>query len=305
MMNHHNNHIRLTILGALCMTGLLGCAGTAEKLDKPVHTLFEEKGWNKNDSKNIKRALEDTNLFGQISLAALLKKGDKDPKNAFTEPSPCIFKDSPDSSNLSGKWNALVDEMQKQDIINRSLPLNAEQRAEALELLTSGKAEIDIKDSLANIAEVLYGLKSGGAQKIVTTLSSTDHAEALFTAMKKDIQLRMETGLGRKHIMVNTAEVVNSGAIGSIVSDTVNIFIKKDNRTMRLAIIAYARMNGINITEQNLNDLGTALSQDSPDFYPLLASLMDTMKKEYGFQDLVDTVSEIKRRDQECRPSAT
>ena len=74
---------------------------------------------------------------------------------------------------------------------------------------------------------------------------------------------------------------------------------------MRLAIIAYARMNGINITEENLNDLETALSKDNPDFYPLLVGLMDTMKKEYGYNDLTEAIDKIKRRDQECRPSAT
>lgn len=297
MQHHHNTrHIRLIISCIFFMAWLIGCT------ELPVHKLLEEKGWNESDSKNIERALEDTNLFGQISLAASLLKADKKQNDIFTKPSPCIFNDT---SNSSDKWNSLVDEIEKQDIINRSLPLNAEQRAEALELVTSGKAKTDIKSSLANIAEFLYGLKSSGAQKIVADLTNTNHTKALIDAIAQDIRLRTKEGLGRKHLLDNTAKVINSGAIGSIVSDTVKIFINQDNKTMRFAIIAYARMNGINITEKNLDDLAIALDKDNPDFYPLLAGAMDTMKKEYGIQDLTDKVNEIKHRDQECRPRLT
>lgn len=296
-MNHHNNkHTRLITVYALCLLGLFGCA------DTPVHKLLEEKGWSEGDAKSIENTLRQTNLFGQISLAALVLKQDNNPKNAFTKPSACIFNDS---STVPEQWGALVDEIEQQQVIDRALPLDSDQRKEALELLKSGKAKDDLENSLSDIVQVLSSLKSSGTQKLVTDLSNADHAKALVSAMKTDLQLRIENGLDRKHLFVNTLKVLNSGALGSIVSDTVKAFINKDNKTMRLAIIAYARLNGINITEDNLNTLESTLSKDNPDFYPLLAGALDTMKKEYGIQDLNNQLSEMKRRNQECRLSTT
>lgn len=77
--------------------------------------------------------------------------------------------------------------------------------------------------------------------------------------------------------------------------NTAKIFVEPNNRTFRLAILAYARMNGINITESNVNDVYNLLDNPSShNLEELAKGGLETIKDEYGLNDLREAFQKFK-----------
>jgi len=61
----------------------------------------------------------------------------------------------------------------------------------------------------------------------------------------------------------------------------------KRNRVFRLAILGYARTNGVNIEEKNLTDLCDYLETGTQsDFTKLVENGIEVMKNQYGVTDI-------------------
>jgi hypothetical protein len=209
----------------------------------------------------------------------------------------------------STEWNSFLGGMEEETFKDIS-GLDENQRKEAWQLLISGRAENDIRKSIKSTFLKIFEINPTFLQKTVSALPGD--TVGIIGALTKDFSALSKisgwiTGKDKPSLFRNTLKAVESEPLGKVVSDSVKIFIHKDNPTMRLAIIAYARMNGINITEKNLDDLNDTLG-DNPDLYPLLAGAVDTMKEEYGSNDAKnglqkakEKIEEIKQHENNCR----
>ena len=146
--------------------------------------------------------------------------------------------------------------------LDKSLPLNREQIKEAIKLVKTGEITDDLKSSLN---EALSTVASVPTELLTNPLT-------IFNSPLNTIALP-----------INAAR------------NTAKVFVDPNNRTFRLAILAYARINGINITESNINDVYNLL--DNPGFDNLEALAeggLETIKEEYGLNDLSEAFHKYK-----------
>ncbi|MDD5581299.1 MAG: hypothetical protein PHY16_18770 [Methylobacter sp.] len=216
----------------------------------------------------------EINFAELISLAALGKKraSESPLKGVSSLASACVFDsvghEKPDLS--LGKFTALL-----KDNTDKALPLQEDDVRGAFNLLLSGQAETDIKDTLLNL------------------LKSIPRFPAQIVADLPNI-FRNPTDL--------------PGLPGfDVASKTVLSIIRPDNsdpeknRIFRLAILVYARMNGVNIDEKNLMDLCDFLeNDDQPAFTQLVVDGLETMKAHYGVTDIQDAAKKLHAISQCC-----
>ena len=146
--------------------------------------------------------------------------------------------------------------------LDKSLPLNREQIKEAIKLVKTGEITDDLKSSLNGALSSVGSVPTELLTNPLTILNSPLNTIALpITAARK----------------------------------TAKVFVDPNNRTFRLAILAYARMNGINITESNINDVYHLLDNPGLDNLEALAKGgLETIKAEYGLNDLSEALHKYK-----------
>ncbi|MGR9099987.1 MAG: hypothetical protein ACU826_05410, partial [Gammaproteobacteria bacterium] len=207
-------------------------------------------------------------------------------------------------------WDGLVADLENKGILKKAadgtLPLDSAQRKEAWQLLVSGRASSDIKKSVNSIFGEIAEIDPDFLAETVAAFTDRKSLSGLLEGLKDDVQNLPRSG-NEPQLLTNTLGKIKSNPPAELASETANILIRKDNRTLRLAIIAYARMNGINITEENLDDLSELLDSDEPNLYPLLHNAVATLKKEYGGDDAAlglqkakNKIDEIRTRQNDC-----
>ena len=171
-----------------------------------------------------------------------------------------LFDERPqiDQSQFDESW---LEEKLK-EAVNISLPLNNDQIKEAIKLIKTGKLGEDLKFSLN---EGLTTFANVPAKLLKNPFS-------LFTSPL--------------HTLALTETTARKAA---------KIFVDPNNRTFRLGILAYARMNGINITESNINEVYNLLDDHSSDNLEELAKGgLETIKDTYGLNDLSEALKKFK-----------
>lgn len=163
-----------------------------------------------------------------------------------------------DQSQFDESWL----EKKLKEGVNTSLPLNNDQIKEAIKLIKTGKLGEDLKFSLN---EGLTTFANVPAKLLKNPFS-------LFTSPL--------------HTLALTETTARKAA---------KIFVDPNNRTFRLGILAYARMNGINITESNINEVYNLLDDHSSDNLEELAKGgLETIKDTYGLNDLSEALKKFK-----------
>jgi hypothetical protein len=66
------------------------------------------------------------------------------------------------------------------------------------------------------------------------------------------------------------------------VAETLRALIGPENRTIRLAILIYARTQGVDIDEEDLDALYQAIDPANPDLSPLLNRGLDRLTTQYS-----------------------
>lgn len=281
---------------------------TAQARQPPLEKrLHEQHNWNKNDAHKMDDLVTDLNVFDQIALAAHHTSA-KDitlPDQGEDKPTACRLASNDKGTPPSG-WDELLAELKEKGAFtelartgaDRSLPLDENQRKQAWELLVTGRAKQDTRQSLFALLENLRKINPDTLKKTVT---NGTNPFSLIDALAKDAKSLQAIQKGQPPVVLrNTLHTLQSEPLGEIVSDSAKIFTSQDNPTMRLAIIAYARMNGVNLTEENLNDLNKALDPNQPDLYPFLAGALNTLKQEYGVNDSQRAIEHLKNREHAC-----
>lgn len=239
--------------------------------------FLTKNGFEARDANELADAISETNFLNQIALASL-----------STSKSGSLTSHLLKHDTIDPKLQPDLKQKFFGQISDSALPLNEDQREKAWELVKSGEAGQDIRETIIKLFRQLNTINPDFITKTVTHTADPGRAVGLLKALKEDIK---QTGNNFKSsekdrkLLNNTLKALESEPLGQFVTNSAMIFIDKDNETARLAIIAYARLNGINIDEDNLDQLAVALDRDDPNLYPLLAGVIDTMKDEYGIND--------------------
>jgi hypothetical protein len=209
------------------------------------------------------------NLSEQIILASLSQKmnsGNFLDADAVDSQASCLLKaENSDSMDLSyDNFKVMLREG-----ADKSVPLTEEQMKEAFTLLRTGQVKSDVKRSLIQLLKAVH--------------NSPDQ-------VLSDVP----------NIFRNPMDFPSQPGIKT-VGYTAKIFISPDNRTFRLAILAYARMNGVNIEEENIDDLYRYLeSGHESDFDKLVEGGLDVMKDQYGLNDIEQVAQKFHSSGQAC-----
>jgi len=301
----------------LCsMVGMATLSGCATPLSSVwyVPEILESKGLSLEDSQKLTIAISRIGFPDQLALSALVPTASPTPKAPALLPSSARCASST-GSDPNAFWQTAISEVKTRGLVDRTLPLDERQQEEALRLLASGQFLGDVQDSL----DAIYRLDPALADKILRDLVTHPYQGfELLPLLQQDAHgmaqcasqylshlhlgnLNQPTETCRPQVLTHTLKGIYARPAGLAVSDTARAFLRKDNRTMRLAILAYARTQGINITEDNLDQLEQALDKDNPDFYPLLAGAVAALAKEYGVKELQNKMDELQKHDNECR----
>lgn len=146
--------------------------------------------------------------------------------------------------------------------MNRALPLQGDEIREAVELVKTGKLTDELKSTLEETLTTVAGVPAD----IVSNPSAL-----LFSPL-------------------NTIAMPVKAA-----GNTAKAFLAPDKRALRLAILAYARLHGINITENNITDVYHLLDRaDAESLEDLARGGLETVKAEYGLNDLAEALQQYK-----------
>lgn len=297
--------IILTLCFLLATTILASCGSTSGLLNKtittdsPLHTLKDH-------------------FPASIALASLgAGKEKENAMNTSTAADTCpLEKGNEERSKV--KFSELVSSLEKQNVINK-LPIDTRDKEinEAFELVRSGQFRQDIKSSLKKI----YSINKDPAYILADIQKTPNLIVALESAILKDFQIRLPrancainaiTGLIKNKNAVskeclpstfdNTIDALYEVNTIAKVAASARIFTDPNNRSSRVAIIIYARSQGINISEDDLNTLHRFLDPNEEDHK--LEDVVNTGIKKFGdkyhLKDIQAVVGKIDAGNKNC-----
>lgn len=259
---------------------------------------------------------EEVGFPAKISLISIAKGFGSFDKTA-PDINECVVIDKREPEKSEKIFNTLVDKLIKEDVVKKT-GLDREQIKEAFNLVKSGEFKNDLdytRDSLIkNIGIIQHSLRA----KIRETVTNPQSSFELIRNSPEYLQINPNNSTqceqGIKVLLTNqNYDNLGScapGAVGKIVDklktdkttsaliETARIFTNKNNRSSRLAIIAYAKMYGINLTEDDLDKLdGFLNTSKESDLSPLIKVGIDKLAERYGVKDIQ---SFIKKKDNNC-----
>jgi hypothetical protein len=172
----------------------------------------------------------------------------------------------------------------------RGVPIRVDEARAVVELLTTGEFVVDVATGLRAVLVLVPRLPVAVARDVLT-LPELPHdvVQAIRADLKDDaprtprdviVDLRDGKLDDRRRILTNTLRVLLAEATPGALLETIRALIGPENQTVRLAVIVYARTQGIDLDEKDLDALHQALDPANPD----LGVLLDR-----GLERVVDT----------------
>jgi hypothetical protein len=172
----------------------------------------------------------------------------------------------------------------------RGVPIRADEARAVVELLTTGEIVVDVATGLRAVLVLVPRLPVAVARDALT-LPELPHdvVQAIRADLKddaprtlRDVIVDLHDGKldDRRRILTNTLRVLLAEATPGALLETIRALIGPENQTVRLAVIVYARTQGIDLDEKDLDALHQALDPANPD----LGVLLDR-----GLERVVDT----------------
>ncbi|HZR81430.1 MAG TPA: hypothetical protein VFD92_10080 [Candidatus Binatia bacterium] len=183
-------------------------------------------------------------------------------------------------------------------------PLSRAELERGLELVRSGRAERDLHASLAVLLRTVARLPESLARDVLALPAlPQDVIDAVRSDLAglagvpvADILHGISDGTidERPDVLRNTLGVLLGRATTGSAVDALRTLIAPDNPTARLAILVYARSQGIDLTESELDALHTALDPTRPNAGPLLeAGLRRLRERSGGPQEFLEIVQRL------------
>ena len=168
-------------------------------------------------------------------------------------------------------------------------PVNPAEVDEVLDLLRTGAVATDATSSMRVILRLVRRLPS---DLFKDALDLPQIPVEVVNALKADFSgdlpgrpRKLITDLrdGRldRAVMPSTLRLLLGRAAPRGIAETIRALIGPDNRTLRLAIIIYARTHGVDIDEQDLDALHDAIDPADPDLAPLLERGLERLTTHY------------------------
>ena len=217
------------------------------------------------------------------------------------------------SKGTSGQRGAASGKLQSFDLQNsrlveaalkrlpRSVPLRRDEIKQVIQLVQSGQFRGDVADATAAILHLVPALPIS----LVRDVRSLPRLPIrLVIAVKRDL-----TGSpGRIRSVLK--DLLDNGELDQqpvILSNTVNVLFRQaapfqvaqtihtllGNDTVRLAIIVYARAEGVRISQKELDSVRDALDPNDPDLGALIVPAFDRFGKEYGIPKTMDLLERL------------
>jgi hypothetical protein len=174
----------------------------------------------------------------------------------------------------------------------RGVPVTPTEVHEVVELLTTGELFGDLRDGLAAAVQLVPRAPSA---LVEDALRLGDLPQQLAEAIRLDLRDdpapsarrlledlrdgRLDT---RRRILTHTLGVLLDRAAPGLLVGTLRTLIAPDNQTFRLAIVVYARLNGVDIDVEDLDAVYEALDPDNPDLGRLLDRGLERIREKTG-----------------------
>jgi hypothetical protein len=187
----------------------------------------------------------------------------------------------------------LVDQVLAQAAGQLPVPIKPDEAKRVLALLQSGQFHNDIAQG---IRELLIFLQVAPRSAIQTLLQAPSLPTDLVQAVSADLVEELNEGSVRAFLvnakdgkiddppnfLRNTLRVVLALATPHAVIETLRELIAPDNETFRLALIIYARSQGIDLTPEDLDALRKALDPAAPNLGVLFGRGLAYVRRRTG-----------------------
>lgn len=299
-------HVRMCVCLVVVFFTLASCA----------HTVSTDS----NKQQIEQMTLDDVSFPAKVSLAALANSDD------VRKVSMVALKDCPidqqDPIKSNARLSEVIESLKKEGSLSQLLSsLNDKDLDEAIALVKSGKFKQDIQSSI----EQIYQINQDVPFKLLRELNENRHLLTdLLTSFNKDLAenpgnllaiplctlefsrylLNQTTTLSeqcRPERLTKTLTAMHDDSSVSEITKTARVFTHKDNRSGRLALLTYARINGITLTENDLDSLDGVLQSDTvPDLTVLAKQGLMKISEQGKIGDIQTFVKGIKLFDSEC-----
>jgi hypothetical protein len=193
-----------------------------------------------------------------------------------------------EGQDLSGLKASLI----KTALDRAHSPVTIDEAREILQLLRSGAVTSDVASSLQMVLRLIPELPRG---LFADVLALPDLPSDLVDAIRNDVKdtsamgpdglmsllTRLRDGQVDRIRLQRTLRVLLNRATTKSVVETLRSLIAPENRTVRLTILIYARMHGVDLKESDLDALYRALDTENPDLGVLLAQGFDRLLGQY------------------------
>jgi hypothetical protein len=171
----------------------------------------------------------------------------------------------------------------------RGVPIRVDEARAVVELLTTGELVVDVVTGLRTVLALVPRLPVAVARDVLILPElPREVVEAIRADLKDDAPRTLRDVIvdlydgkldGRRRILTNTLRVL----LAETIVETIRALIGPENQTVRLAVIVYARTQGIDLDEADFDALHRALDPAHPD----LGVFLDR-----GLERVVDTYRE-------------
>jgi hypothetical protein len=174
----------------------------------------------------------------------------------------------------------------------RGVPIRVSEVREVIQLLTTGEVIVDVATALRAVLLLVPRLPLALTRDALTLPDLPGEvAEAIRADLKddaprtlRDVIVDLHDGKldGRRRILTNTLHVLLGRATPGVLVETIGALIGPENQTLRLAVLVYARTQGIDLDEKDLDALFRALDPGNPDLGILLDRGLERVTAVYG-----------------------
>jgi len=216
--------------------------------------------------------------FGQRQPSLETENMKLDPKKKLQ----CMLERS-DSEELDS--NELLSEI---NLLDERTPFTADQAIEAVRLIRTGQFFADIHSAVHVSAKLFPGIRERVRVRVINPRRLTCAPSTL----------NDNPGISLDPFSEILSCVYQNPVAGE-VAETASILLQNDS--VRLATIVYARANGINLNESDLDALrDNALNAENPDLDALAMHGIDRLKEEYGLDEIEQLTKHIRDKHASC-----
>lgn len=262
----------------------------ASNINFPAHiALLAYGGTDKaeNNSSNdwMTGLIDSADQKGELTRLNITKeKAKTELDNIFVSRSCAV--NSPDGGVLRSELTQIAIESG-----SGNLGVKPSELREAVELIDSGQFYRDISSSVLTVAKVFPKLAN---KLILNPPKLSDKFHDSFDAIRQDFKdnpsaiqcldnLKKQETCESPKVLQHTLKVLFDSPTVSVTKETVNILLEKES--IRLAIILYAKSNGIDIEQEDINTVQVILNDQEPELGKFFTVAINRMIEKNGLDE--------------------